>query len=72
MLIANFGAATNLDRTDTPVLHDLPPGSLKLILTTSEDRFGGTGESVTIDADSVHIPARSAVIVAKIKDEMDT
>jgi maltooligosyltrehalose trehalohydrolase len=65
LLIANFGAATTLDRANSPGLSDLPPSELQLILSTSNDRFGGTGETVKMDADSVYIPARSAVIVAK-------
>jgi hypothetical protein len=45
---------------------------LRVMLTTSDHHLGGAGESVTIDADSVHMPARSAVIVAKNEGEMDT
>jgi maltooligosyltrehalose trehalohydrolase len=64
LLIANFGAETKLGRMTTPGLSDLPTGDWRLLLSTSDLRFGGTGEPVTIEADAVTLPARSAVIIA--------
>jgi maltooligosyltrehalose trehalohydrolase len=64
LLIANFGAATTFERAVMPGLRNLPDGEWQLVLATSDDRFGGAGEPVTIGADRVKLPARSAIVIA--------
>src|SRR4029453_9445291 len=48
VLIANFGAATSLPISETPVLRDLPDGRPRLVLSTADRRFGGSGERVLV------------------------
>jgi maltooligosyltrehalose trehalohydrolase len=75
VLIANFGAATSLLISESPVLRDLPPGRLRLVLSTANRRFGGSGVRVVIrgrgSSARVELPARTAAIFA-IGDERST
>ena len=68
LLIANFGAATSLPIGETPVLRDLPAGRLRLVLSTANRRFGGSGERAWIrgrrSSSRVEVPARTAAIFA--------
>ena len=64
LLIANFGAATKLRRAEMPGLRELPTGEWRLLFATSDAKFGGTGEVVTINPATVALPARSGVIFA--------
>jgi maltooligosyltrehalose trehalohydrolase len=68
VLIANFGAATSLSIAETPVLRDLPDGHLRLVLSTANRRFGGSGERAWVrgrgPSARVEVPARTAAIVA--------
>jgi len=68
VLIANFGAATSLPISETPVLRDLPEGRISLVLSTSNRRFGGSGERAGVrgrgSAARVEMPARTATIFA--------
>jgi maltooligosyltrehalose trehalohydrolase len=68
VLVANFGAATSLPISETPVLRDLPEGRLNLVLSTANRRFGGSGERAWIrgrgSSARVEVPARTAAIFA--------
>ncbi|MFL5760718.1 MAG: malto-oligosyltrehalose trehalohydrolase [Thermomicrobiales bacterium] len=64
LLIANFGAATTLDREVTPGLRDLPAGDARVLLDICAQRFSGNGEHISIRGDQIKLPARSAVIIS--------
>jgi maltooligosyltrehalose trehalohydrolase len=68
VLIANFGAATSLAINETPVLRDVPGRSWRLVLSTANRRFGGSGKRTWIrghgSSAQAEIPARTAAIFA--------
>jgi maltooligosyltrehalose trehalohydrolase len=68
LLIANFGAATSLPIAETPLLCDLPDGRCRLVLSTANHRFGGTGERAGVRGRGrtarFEVPARSAALFA--------
>jgi maltooligosyltrehalose trehalohydrolase len=67
LLVANFGAAARLPLSETTGLRDLPDAEWRLLLSTADERFGGTGHQAAVDdAEPGHlsIPARSAAIFA--------
>jgi maltooligosyltrehalose trehalohydrolase len=68
VLIANFGAATSLSVEATPILRDLGDRRLRLVLSTANRRFAGSGGRVSVRgwarSARVQVPARSAAIFA--------
>ncbi|MEA2510652.1 MAG: maltooligosyltrehalose trehalohydrolase [Thermomicrobiales bacterium] len=68
LLIANFGAATSLPIGEIPILRDVPDGRWRLVLSTANRRFGGTGERAWVRGRGrearVEVPARTAAIFA--------
>ena len=67
VVIANFGAASELRRATTPGLQDVPSGRWRQMLSTSDAKFGGVHQAQPVFAESpecVQIPARTAVIFA--------
>jgi maltooligosyltrehalose trehalohydrolase len=72
ILIANFGAATALRLSETAGLRDAPAGEWRLLLSTAEERFGGSGRAATVGGQGQErqliAPARSAAIFAIVAD----
>ncbi len=68
VLVANFGAATNLELAETPGLRDLPVADWRLLLSTADQQFGGSGRKAGLCVDEqsrrLVVPARSAAIFA--------
>lgn len=67
VLVANFGAASELPRTATPGVQEVPTGRWRQILSTSDAKFGGVHQALPISAENpeqIIVPARSAVIFA--------
>lgn len=68
LLLANFGAATRLPIVDLPVPAALHGRPWRLLLSTADRRFGGSGERSRLDGRRAErwlsLPARSATIFA--------
>ena len=66
VLVANFGAATNLLLANTPGLRDVPVAAWHLLLSTADPQFGGGGREVGLCGKETRrrlaVPARSAAI----------
>lgn len=72
VLVANFGAASELPLYSTPGLQEVPAGRWRQLLSTSDPKFGGVHEAFPIVADTpdyLSIPARSGVIFAVEPEE---
>jgi maltooligosyltrehalose trehalohydrolase len=67
VLIANFGAASDLPRATTPGLQDVPAGKWRQFLSTSDAAFGGVHQATPVAEENpelIKVPARTAVIFA--------
>ena len=68
LLIANFGAETSVRVGDVLGLEDVQHGEWTLLLSTSEERFGGPGYPAIITESGpkrvIEVPARTAAIFA--------
>lgn len=66
LLLANFGAPAVIRSADL-VKEQAVPG-WHVLLETSEPRFGGHGAGSMVQAEAIHVPARTAVFVASPAD----
>ena len=68
VLVANFGAAASLPLTDTPGLEALAGADWRLLLSTADEQFGGSGCETGLCGSERHrrlrVPARSSAIFA--------
>jgi maltooligosyltrehalose trehalohydrolase len=66
VLIANFGAAANLPLADTPDLEAMASADWRLLLSTADRQFGGSGGEAGLCGSErdrrLRVPARSAAI----------
>jgi maltooligosyltrehalose trehalohydrolase len=76
VLVANFGAVSELPRATTPGLQEVPAGEWRQILSTSDAKFGGVHQALPVSAETpecISVPARSAVIFAvELEDPEET
>jgi maltooligosyltrehalose trehalohydrolase len=68
VLVANFGAAASLPLAETPELAAMADADWRLLLSTADRQFGGSGCETGLCGDerdrSLRVPARSAAIFA--------
>jgi maltooligosyltrehalose trehalohydrolase len=68
LLIANFGAALSIRVGDVLGLEDVQHGEWTMLISTSEERFGGPGYPAGITGRGpdriIQVPARTAAILA--------
>ncbi len=68
LLLANFGPTVGLPFAETPFLASLPPNGWRLLLSSAETHYGGTGDPAALQGNGnngrVEIPARAAAIFA--------
>jgi maltooligosyltrehalose trehalohydrolase len=66
LLVANFGAATSLPLADTPELDAMAGADWRLLLSTADRQFGGSGREAGLCGGErgrrLTVPARSAAI----------
>ena len=66
VLVANFGAAASLPLVDTPELEAMAGADWQLLLSTADERFGGSGREAGLCGGErdrrLRVPARSAAI----------
>jgi hypothetical protein len=66
VLVANFGAAASLPLADTPDLEGMASADWRLLLSTADRQFGGSGGEAGLCGGErdrqLRVPARSAVI----------
>ena len=66
VLVANFGAAASLPLVDTPELEAMAGADWQLLLSTADERFGGSGREASLCGGErdrrLRVPARSAAI----------
>jgi hypothetical protein len=66
LLVANFGAAASLPLADTPHLAAMAGADWRLLLSTAERQFGGSGSEAGLCGSEpdrrLQVPARSAAI----------
>ncbi len=76
VLVANFGADASLPLADTPELEAMAGADWRLLLSTADRQFGGSGRETGLCGGErerrLHVPARSAAIFTfEIADEWD-
>jgi hypothetical protein len=66
VLVANFGAAASLPLADSPDLAALAGADWRLLLSTADRQFGGSGDEAGLCGSErdcrLTVPARSAAI----------
>jgi maltooligosyltrehalose trehalohydrolase len=62
VLLANFGRPAVLRPADLVAGQTVP--GWRLLLDTSAPRFGGHGEGSSVQAETLHLPARTAAVIA--------
>ncbi|GIX47326.1 MAG: hypothetical protein KatS3mg131_1537 [Candidatus Tectimicrobiota bacterium] len=62
LLLANFGAATQLHRS--ALRTSLPPGAGRVLLDTAARDYGGRGARSTVTATALSLPAHTALLLA--------